>query len=109
MTFRHRSFLLSVTSLLLVVAAAQAQSLKVPAPRDVIGFEPGEDRKLADWSQIVGYFKQLDAASGRVSVHQIGVSTERRPFIVAIMSSEKNIENLPRIVASRRRGWQTRA
>jgi hypothetical protein len=67
------------------------------SPRDALGFEPGEDRKLADWPQIVDYFKRLDAASPRVSVHQIGVSTERRPFIVAIISSEKNIENLPRI------------
>ncbi len=81
----------------------KADSPKVPSPRDVLGFAPGDDRKLADWSQIVDYFKRLDSASPRVSVHQAGVSTERRPFIVAIISSEENIANLPRIREAQRR------
>ena len=96
MTFRPRLHLLSLVVILLAAASVAAQG-NLPSPRDALGFEPGEDRKLADWSQIVDYFKRLDTASPRVSVHQIGVSTERRPFIVAIISSEKNIENLPRI------------
>jgi hypothetical protein len=75
----------------------------VPAPRDVLGFAPGDDRKLADWSQIVDYFKRLDAASARVSVQQPGLTTERRPFIVALISSEENIENLPRIREAQRK------
>ncbi|HXG92516.1 MAG TPA: M14 family metallopeptidase [Blastocatellia bacterium] len=80
-----------------------AKLLSVPAPRDVLGFEPGEDKKLAGWSQIVDYFKRLDAASARVSVHQPGLSTERRPFIIAIISSEENIENLSRIREAQRK------
>src|SRR6185503_1724598 len=76
---------------------------KPPSPRETLGFAPGEDRKLADWSQIVDYFKKLDSASPRVSVHQAGVSTERRPLIVAIISSEENIQNLPRIREAQRR------
>ncbi|MFP5262443.1 MAG: M14 family metallopeptidase [Blastocatellia bacterium] len=75
----------------------------LPAPRDTLGFAPGEDRKLANWPQIVDYFKRLDSASDRVSVHQAGVSTERRPFIVAIISSEENMRNLPRIRAAQQR------
>ncbi len=74
-----------------------ARDEKPPAPRDVLGFEPGEDRKLARWSDIVDYFKRLDAASDRVTVQQAGLSTEGRPFIVAIISSEENLRNLPRI------------
>jgi hypothetical protein len=96
MTFRPRLYLSWLVVILLAAASVTAQA-DMPSPRDALGFEPGEDRKLADWSQIVDYFKRLDTASPRVSVHQIGVSTERRPFIVAIISSEKNIENLPRI------------
>jgi hypothetical protein len=75
----------------------------IPTPRSVIGFEPGEDRKLADWSQIVDYFKKLDSASGRVTVHEPGLTTERRPFVYAIISSEENISNLSRIRANQRR------
>jgi hypothetical protein len=88
------------------ISNSQSQSAKqksVPSPRDVLGFAPGEDRKLADWPQIVDYFKRLDSASDRVSVHQAGVSTEQRPFIVAIISSEENMQNLPRIRAAQRR------
>ena len=83
--------------------ARDAKQRVVPSPRDVLGFAPGEDRKLAGWPQIVDYFKRLDSASDRVSVHQAGVSTERRPFIVAIISSEENIQNLSRIRAAQQR------
>jgi hypothetical protein len=83
--------------------AAAAKMANVPAPREVLGFAPGDDRKLADWSQIVEYFKRLDASSARVSVHQPGLTTERRPFIVALVSSEENIENLPRIREAQRK------
>src|SRR5262245_5224400 len=54
----------------------RATSASVPAPREVLGFDPGDDRKLADWSQIADYFKKLDSASARVQVHQPGLSTE---------------------------------
>src|ERR1051325_8647777 len=82
------------------VYALQSQDSRqkgVPSPRDVLGFAPGEDRKLAGWSQMVDYFKRLDSASDRVTVHQPGITTERRPFIVAIISSEENIRDLARI------------
>ena len=38
---------------------------KVPAPKDVLGFTPGDDRKLASWAQVVDYFQQLAKASNR--------------------------------------------
>lgn len=88
------------------VSTREAQGAKqkvVPSPSDVLGFAPGEDRKLARWPQIVDYFKRLDSASDRVSIHQAGVSTQQRPFIVAIISSEENIQNLPRIRAAQQR------
>jgi hypothetical protein len=97
MMLRSRFCFALIAFVLLLAAPAQAQVGNAHSPKVVIGFEPGEDRKLADWSQIVDYFKRLDSASPRVSVHQLGVSTERRPFIVAIISAERNIENLPRI------------
>jgi len=66
----------------------------VPAPRDVIGFRPGDDRKLASWSQIVEYFKKLDAASDRVLLEELGKTTLGRPFVVATISSPSNISRL---------------
>src|SRR5215471_10438474 len=76
---------------------------KQPAPRDVLGFDPGDDRKLADWSQIVGYFKRLASASGRISLQEPGLTTERRPFIYAVISSEENIRNLTAIREAQRK------
>jgi len=55
------SFLLAVVLLAAVTIAAQ-----IPAPKDTLGFTPGDDRKLASWTSIVDYFKKLDAASDRV-------------------------------------------
>jgi Zinc carboxypeptidase len=86
-----------------VSSATQAAQAAVPSPRDVLGFAPGDDRQLAGWSQVVDYFKRLDAASARVLVQQPGLSTERRPFIVAFISSAENIRNLPRIREAQRK------
>src|SRR5215470_16569166 len=76
---------------------------KPPAPREILGFNPGDDRKLADWSQIVGYFKRLASASGRISLQEPGLTTERRPFIYALISSEENIRNLTAIREAQRK------
>ena len=75
-----------------VVSIAAAQ--KIPAPADVIGFTPGDDRKLASWAQIVDYFKKLDAASDRVMFEEIGKSTLGKPFVYATISSPANLKNL---------------
>jgi hypothetical protein len=84
-----------------VVVAGTPQN--APPPRDVLGFEPGEDRKLADWTQIVDYFRRLGGSSGRVQVQEAGLTTEGRPFVVAFISSEDNIKNLSRIRDAQRK------
>src|SRR5215475_1497997 len=86
-----------------VTQAKRTTGATVPAPREVLGFNPGEDRKLADWSQIVSYFKRLASASARVSLQEPGLTTERRPFIYALISSEQNIRNLPAIRDAQRK------
>jgi len=63
----------------------------------VLGFRPGADRQLADWTQIVDYFHRLDAASDRVKVEEVGRTTEDRPFLVAVITSEKNMARLEEI------------
>ncbi|MBX3288818.1 MAG: hypothetical protein KF855_05670 [Acidobacteria bacterium] len=76
---------------LFLSATAFAQ---VPAPKDVLGFTPGDDRKLASWSQTVDYFKKLAETSDRVQFHEIGKSTMGRPFVYVTISSPENIKNL---------------
>lgn len=69
----------------------------VPAPKDVIGFTPGDDRKLASWAQIVDYFKKLDTASNRMTFEEIGKTTMGAPFVYATISSPENLKNLETI------------
>src|SRR2546425_7841922 len=33
---------------------------RIPTPRSVLGFEPGDDRKLADWPTLVRYYQALE-------------------------------------------------
>jgi hypothetical protein len=78
----------------LIAAEAGEQRVIVPSPRSILGFTPGDDRKLADWKQITNYFAQLDKASDRVQVQTLGLTTLQRPFIVAFISAPENIRNL---------------
>ncbi|MGB7070525.1 MAG: M14 family metallopeptidase [Pyrinomonadaceae bacterium] len=76
---------------LLLSIGATAQ---IPAPKDTLGFTPGDDRKLASWAQVVDYFKKLDAASDRMIFEEIYKSTMGAPFVYATISAPKNLKNL---------------
>ena len=65
-----------------------------PSPAQIIGFAPGTERKLADFSQVSSYFKALAVASPRVRLFTIGKSTEGREMILAAISSEENLRRL---------------
>jgi hypothetical protein len=69
----------------------------VPTPESVLGFVPGEDRKLADWGQVLSYLHALDAASDRVSVEELGKTTGGRPFVMVTVTSEANHARLEEI------------
>ena len=66
----------------------------IPTPASVIGFEPGAERKLPAWKQIVEYFTALAKASPRVQLHTLGKTTLGRPFIVAFISDSATLANL---------------
>ena len=60
----------------------------------MLGFQPTDDKTIADWTQITNYFAKLDAASSKVTVKEIGKTTLGKPLIVAFISSADNIKNL---------------
>ncbi len=66
----------------------------IPAPEDVLGFRPGDDRKLASWAKVVEYFQKLAAANDRVKFEEIGKSTMGRPFVYATISAPENLKRL---------------
>jgi hypothetical protein len=67
---------------------------RVPAPEDVLGFRPGDDRKLAAWASVIEYFKRLDEASDRVKFEELGKSTMGAPFVMATISAPENLARL---------------
>ncbi|MGE0582920.1 MAG: M14 metallopeptidase family protein [Steroidobacteraceae bacterium] len=89
---RHRAFHFAA----LIVALCSSAAAALPEPRDVLGFEPGTDYKLADYGQLLDYYRALDAASDRMTLVEIGESTQGRPMVVAFVSSEDNLRQLDR-------------
>ncbi len=89
--------LLSALSLSALLAPFPAAPATAPSPSEHLNLEVGADRTLADWSQVVSYFRALDAASERVAVTTIGKSTLGEEMILAAISSPENLANQGRI------------
>ncbi|HLL71654.1 MAG TPA: M14 metallopeptidase family protein [Pyrinomonadaceae bacterium] len=83
--------------------ATRTASASLPTPASLLGFKPGDDRTIADWRQITNYFTRLDAASERIQLRTIGMTTLGRPLIVAIISAPENIRNLAKYQDIQRR------
>ena len=69
---------------------------KVPRPESLLGFRPGADYKLADYDQMLKYFRIVDRASDRVRVSEIGPSSMGKPMIMAVITSPENFSKLER-------------
>jgi hypothetical protein len=66
----------------------------IPAPEEVLGFVPGDDRKLASWNQVLTYFEALAKASDRIKFEALGKSTMDNPFVLATISAPENLARL---------------
>jgi hypothetical protein len=63
-------------------------------PSDFFGFQPGSDRNLFTYEELVSYLQQLDKVSDKLKLLEIGNSPEGRPIYIAFISSAGNIDNL---------------
>ena len=88
-SFRRITTWAVVCALMAGEAAAQA-----PHPSDVFSFTPGDDYKLATYSQMLAYYRALDAASDRVEMREIGRSVLDKPLLLLLISSEENLRSL---------------
>jgi hypothetical protein len=91
-----------VTAATLLISAA-APASTVPTPSAFLGMTVGTDRTVADYRQILAYFKALDAASTRVEVDILGQTTLGEDLFLAAISSEKNLANKKRLQEIARR------
>ena len=88
--------LFAAFSFVLIVSFVVSAQQKVPSPAEVIGFTPGDDRKLASWNQVLSYFQKLEDTSPRVNFEAIGKTTMDAPFAYATISSPQNLKDLER-------------
>lgn len=75
----------------------------VPTPKAHLGYTPGDDYKLADYTDVSSYFHKLAATSQRLKLVEFGRSSEGRPMLVAFISSEANLARLSQIQEISRR------
>ena len=79
-----------VLAVLLGVQIVQAQT----SPEQFLGFKVGEDRKLADYSQIMAYFQKLAQETPKMKLFTIGETTLKKPMIMAAISTPENLAKL---------------
>lgn len=93
MPMTSRFAVLSVIALLAVPLAGQTRGA-IPTPRSVLGFDPGDDRRLADWPTLLRYYRALARASDRVDYREMGKTTLDAPLIALTISSPQNLRRL---------------
>lgn len=88
---------LATVCILAALATPTPTAAQVPTPEEIIGFEPGADYHLLSYAHIQDYFHALAAASDRVQLEEIGKSTEGRPMLLAVISSQENLQRKERL------------
>jgi Zinc carboxypeptidase len=97
MRFKVLSITLTLITLISVHVGTDqlaANQQTIPAPEDVLGFRPGDDRKLAGWNQVIDYFERLDRSSDRLLFETLGRTTMDKPFVMATISAPENLARL---------------
>jgi len=91
---KHILFLLFFCQCFLITPfhAVHAQTGK--SPIEFFGFEPGSDRNLFDYDQLISYFRQLDEASERVQMREIGSTPLGKKMYLLLVSSPHNLGKL---------------
>src|SRR4029453_4384989 len=81
----------------LCLASAAARAASIPSPSEFLDLRVGADKTLADYRQILRYFKALVAASPRGELEILGKTTLGEELFLAAISSEKNLANKKRL------------
>jgi hypothetical protein len=67
---------------------------KIPSPKDVFGFNIGDNYMLANYTQTLDYIKKIAGASDRARFTIIGKTEEGRDEFMLIVSSPENLQHL---------------
>ena len=77
-------------------SVAFGQSSDIPTPESVLGFQVGADFEMATYEESIAYFKLLDAATDMLQLVDTGITSEGRPFYLALISSAANLADIER-------------
>ncbi|MBE0655833.1 MAG: hypothetical protein IH594_18680, partial [Bacteroidales bacterium] len=64
------------------------------SPRNYFGFQPGTDRELFNYEELIAYLLKLDSGSENLKMIEIGKSPMGKPMYSCFISSAENISNL---------------
>lgn len=81
----------AMPAIVLAAACALPAWAAAPTPKEVLGFEVGEDYKLATYEESVAYFHKLAASSDRIRMFTAGKTTQGRTFEYAVISNPENL------------------
>ncbi len=102
-----RSIAATTVPFLLILACQMSVSPGLTAaepasPEQFLKRPVGTDFQLADWKAVSGYYEQLARESPRVELKKVGLTTEGRDFLIAVISSEENLARIEDIKAAAR-------
>lgn len=80
----------------LFLICPEAFSQNITSPEDHFGFQVGADYHLINYEQAVEYWKKLETESPRIKLFEYGQSSDGKPMIMAVISSEENLARLDR-------------
>ncbi|HEY1952477.1 MAG TPA: M14 metallopeptidase family protein [Gemmatimonadaceae bacterium] len=69
---------------------------RITSPREQFGHDIGDDYFLANYGQMIDYWKKLDRESDRMRMVRIGTTAEGRPMWMAIVTAPENQRKLGR-------------
>lgn len=98
-----------IAAALVAATALPARGASIESPSEFLHMTVGADRQVADYRQILAYFKALDAASPRVELETLGKTTLGEDLFLAAISSERNLANKQRLQEIARRIADPRA
>jgi hypothetical protein len=95
-TVRSRLLLAALLVAAVTPASRTVAQGHITTPREALGFDIGDDYRLATYTQLEAYWRQLDRESPRLVLREIGRTAEGRPQLMAIISSPGNLRRLER-------------
>ena len=96
MRIRTASAVTALSAAIALTASPTPLHPQPPTPESVLGQRVGADFFLATFEESIAYFQQLDAASDRLELREVGRTSFGRPVYIALISSAENLRNLDR-------------